>query len=47
MSTHTRRANGITAYLERGGTPEPAPPLANHTSPRTTTGARIKSRWIR
>jgi hypothetical protein len=43
MSTHTCRVNGITVYLERGGTHEHAPPLANHTSPRTT----IKSRWIR
>jgi integrase len=33
---HTRRATGITAYLENGGTLEKAAAMANHASTRTT-----------
>ena len=33
---HTFRANGITAYLENGGTIENAQAIAAHESPRTT-----------
>ena len=33
---HTFRANGITAYLENGGTIENVQAIANYESPKTT-----------
>jgi len=35
IGCHTFRANGITAYLENGGTLEHAQSMAAHESPRT------------
>src|SRR3546814_2242807 len=36
IGNHSFRATGITTYLKKGGTPETAATMANHSSTRTT-----------
>jgi integrase len=40
ICNHTFRGTGITVFLQNGGSLEAAQDMANHTDPRTMTGAK-------